>query len=147
MVVGTAHREWSHSRWAELAAAVREHSSRDAIEVHQNNGSIDTYSGCVAVGPQVTRVDLTLGRDFLVVATWFKPGGLHRLLGLPLVELYDIPFDVSLLRGLRSGKSINNFGKRLITTECSKLSKPFYTVIVCRFLTTITQSSTGKLRW
>jgi AraC-like DNA-binding protein len=73
--------------------------SRDVIKVHQNNGSVDIYSGCVAVGPQVSRVDLTLGRDFLVVATWFKPGGLHRLLGLPMIELYDTPFDVSLLWG------------------------------------------------
>jgi AraC-like DNA-binding protein len=72
---------------------------RDLIRIHRRNGSVDSYSGCVAVGPQVSRVDLTLGRDFLVVATFFKPSGLHQLLGLPMVELYDLPFDVSLLWG------------------------------------------------
>lgn len=72
---------------------------RDIIQVHQREELVATYSGCVAIGPQVSRVDLNLGKDFLVVATWFKPGGLHRLLGLPMSELFDIPLDVSLLWG------------------------------------------------
>lgn len=72
---------------------------RDVIQIHQRNGEVSTHSGCIAVGPQFSRVDLNLGRNILVVATWFRPGGLHRLLGLPMSELFDLPFDVSLLWG------------------------------------------------
>ena len=38
-----------------------------------------------------------MGRDHLIVATFFEPGGLHRLLGIPMTEFVDFPLDVSLL--------------------------------------------------
>lgn len=49
------------------------------------------------VGPQLSRVDLTMGHDHLVIAVFFRPGGLHRLLGIPMVQLVDDSLDASLV--------------------------------------------------
>lgn len=51
------------------------------------------------VGPQLSRVDLTMGYDMLVILVAFQPGGLHRLLRLPMHEIQDTPLDASLLLG------------------------------------------------
>lgn len=52
----------------------------DAIKVYKSNGLIGTYSGCVAVGPQVTRVDLTLGIKH--IAEEYNGTHINRLAGL-----------------------------------------------------------------
>jgi AraC-like DNA-binding protein len=73
---------------------------RDPISrFHHRIGRSDKLPGCILVGPQISRVDITLGRDHLIVATFFEPAGLHRLLGLPMHELPDDSFDTSLLWG------------------------------------------------
>ena len=38
----------------------------------------------IIVGPQKTRVDLSILGDHVVIAVFFKPGGLQRLLGAPI---------------------------------------------------------------
>lgn len=43
----------------------------------------------ILVGPQLKRVDITLGHDHMVIRVGFRPGGLHRLLGMPLHEMVD----------------------------------------------------------
>jgi AraC-like DNA-binding protein len=53
----------------------------------------------ILIGPQVTRVDLTMGNDLLVIPVVFAPGGLHRLLGVPMLEMLGFPFDASLFLG------------------------------------------------
>jgi AraC-like DNA-binding protein len=53
----------------------------------------------ILVGPQLSRVDLTMGYDMLVILVGFQPGGMHRLLRIPMNELLDIPIDSSLLLG------------------------------------------------
>jgi AraC-like DNA-binding protein len=53
----------------------------------------------ILVGPQLSRVDLTMGYDMLVILVGFQPGGMHRLLGIPMNELLDRPLDSSLLLG------------------------------------------------
>ncbi|QHW00295.1 helix-turn-helix domain-containing protein [Spirosoma endbachense] len=71
---------------------------RDPIEVfHYGTRQRATAPSCIIVGPQLSRVDLTMGRDLLIVATFFQPGGLHRLLGIPMSELLDQALDASLL--------------------------------------------------
>ncbi|UFH57581.1 DUF6597 domain-containing transcriptional factor [Spirosoma sp. KNUC1025] len=71
---------------------------RDPIEVfHYGTRQTTTSPSGLIVGPQVSRVDLTMGRDLLIVATFFQPGGLHRLLGIPMSELLDQELDASLL--------------------------------------------------
>lgn len=40
------------------------------------------------VGPQTTRVDLSIQGDHSVIAVIFRPGGLQRLLGAPIPSIY-----------------------------------------------------------
>jgi AraC-like DNA-binding protein len=53
----------------------------------------------IIVGPQLSRVDLTMGYNMLVVYIGFHPGGLHRLLGIPMNEIIDRHLDSTLLLG------------------------------------------------
>lgn len=53
----------------------------------------------IVVGPQVTRVDLRFAPEHLVICVAFRPGGLHRLLGIPMTELFDQPVASELLFG------------------------------------------------
>jgi AraC-like DNA-binding protein len=48
---------------------------------------------CVVVGPQVTRMKLWTNPHHKAVNIGFQPGGLHRLLGIPMSELYDDGFN------------------------------------------------------
>jgi AraC-like DNA-binding protein len=53
----------------------------------------------IVVGPQVTRVDLRFPPDHLMVCAAFWPGGLHRLLGVPVKELFDFSVESRALLG------------------------------------------------
>ena len=53
----------------------------------------------IVVGPQVSRVDLRFPPDHLMVCAAFWPGGLHRLLGVPVKELFDFSIDSRVLLG------------------------------------------------
>jgi AraC-like DNA-binding protein len=67
----------------------------------------------IIVGPQVSRVDVTVGRDMLMIAAFFEPGGLHRLLGIPMYKLFDESLDASLLWN----KEIRNLEERFRNTN------------------------------
>ncbi|MBS1511932.1 MAG: AraC family transcriptional regulator [Bacteroidetes bacterium] len=43
----------------------------------------------IIVGPQLQRVNIVLGHDHIVIRVGFKPGGLHRLIGMPMHEMVD----------------------------------------------------------
>lgn len=52
------------------------------------------------VGPHLTRVDIRMAHaNTMVILVGFQPGGLHRLLRLPMHELLDKPMDASLMLG------------------------------------------------
>ncbi|MVM28457.1 helix-turn-helix domain-containing protein [Spirosoma sp. HMF4905] len=71
---------------------------RDSMDVfYHRTGQTITAPDCISIGPYISRVDLMMGKDHLIVATFFEPGGLHRLLGIPMAECFDFPLDVSLL--------------------------------------------------
>lgn len=53
----------------------------------------------VVVGPQVTRMELTVNHDYRVAVIGFLPGGLYRLLGIPMIEIFDEGFDALELMG------------------------------------------------
>jgi len=77
-----------------LFPAIPEHSlyfyPRDPLVVHQTENNITfTCQPSIIVGPQVERVNLSLGHDHLVVRVGFHVGALHRLLQLPLHEIVD----------------------------------------------------------
>lgn len=63
------------------------------------DNSINSMPHSILVGPQLSRVDLTMGYDMLVILVGFQPGGMHRLLRIPMNELLDMPIDSSLLLG------------------------------------------------
>jgi AraC-like DNA-binding protein len=45
---------------------------------------------CSLVGPQTSSVKLKLGHKHLVIKISFQPGGLYRLLGIPMYELLQV---------------------------------------------------------
>jgi AraC-like DNA-binding protein len=53
----------------------------------------------IVVGPQVSRVDLRFPPDHLMVCAAFWPGGLHRLLGVLVKELFDFSIESRSLLG------------------------------------------------
>jgi AraC-like DNA-binding protein len=52
-----------------------------------------TRARCIVVGPQATRMNLLVRRSHRCFVVAFKPGGLYRLLGIPMKELYDDGFE------------------------------------------------------
>ncbi|HVG14398.1 MAG TPA: helix-turn-helix domain-containing protein [Chitinophagaceae bacterium] len=66
---------------------------------HYGNNSVASVPHSILVGPQLSRVDLTMGYDMLVILVGFQPGGMHRLLRIPMNELLDMPIDSYLLLG------------------------------------------------
>ena len=63
------------------------------------DNSINSMPQSILVGPQLSRVDITMGYDMLIILVGFQPGGMHRLLRIPMNELLDVPIDSSLLLG------------------------------------------------
>lgn len=71
---------------------------RDPVSVYSyRTGQTTTNPPCIAVGAAISCVNFTMGRDLLIIATFFEPGGLHRLLRLPMVDFFDEALDVSLV--------------------------------------------------
>jgi AraC-like DNA-binding protein len=68
----------------------------DRISV-QKEGEIH-FSGqprSVIVGPQLTSVHLNINKDHKAVRVGFHPGGLYRLLGIPMMEMVDESYDAT----------------------------------------------------
>ena len=63
------------------------------------NEEFKTRGRCVVVGPQATRMSLLVRRSHKAFVITFRPGGLYRLLGIPLHELYDDGFEGRELMG------------------------------------------------
>ncbi|HRP57957.1 helix-turn-helix domain-containing protein [Agriterribacter sp.] len=61
------------------------------------------------IGPQLSRVDLTMGYNQLTIMVSFQPGGMHRLLNIPMKEMTDQPFDAALFLG----NDIDSISQRL----------------------------------
>jgi hypothetical protein len=57
------------------------------------------YSRSLIVGPQVTRVNIKVRKSHKAVLVGFQPGGLYRLLGIPMKELFDEGFDAREVLG------------------------------------------------
>jgi AraC-like DNA-binding protein len=72
---------------------------RDSVITRDNKGVLHKLPSCVIIGPQVSQVDIAIGMHHIIVSVAFQPGGLHRLLGIPMNELYDKPVDATLLLG------------------------------------------------
>ena len=66
---------------------------------HYGQGQEIRSPRSILVGPQVSRVDLRFAPDHLVVCVACWPGGLHRLLGVPVKELFDFSLDSRAVLG------------------------------------------------
>ena len=66
---------------------------------HYGQGREIRSARSIVVGPQVSRVDLRFSPNHLVVCVAFWPGGLHRLLDVPVRELFDFSADSRALLG------------------------------------------------
>ena len=66
---------------------------------HYGQQRVIRSSRSILVGPQVSRVDLRFPPDHLMVCAAFWPGGLHRLLGVPVKELFDFSVESRTLLG------------------------------------------------
>ncbi len=87
---------------------------RDKTEVQPNNlVGFTNQPDSIVVGPQVSKVNLKLGRHHIIVSVAFEPGGLFRLLKIPLYELYDRSFDTTLFLG----REIREVNERLREAE------------------------------
>jgi AraC-like DNA-binding protein len=55
----------------------------------------------VIVGPQLTRVSIDINKSHKAVRVGFHPGGLYRLLGIPMAEMIDESYDATDVFGSR----------------------------------------------
>lgn len=73
---------------------------KDPIKVLRvYNDTFETKSVSLTVGPLERAVTLDMGRHHIALGVAFKPGGLFRLLNIPMTELHEQDFDTSLLLG------------------------------------------------
>ena len=68
----------------------------DQVKV-QKDGEADfiLQPRSVLVGPQLTRVSLDINKNHKAVRVGFHPGGLYRLLGIPMHEMLDESYDAT----------------------------------------------------
>lgn len=78
-----------------------------------------TKAPSIVVGPQLTRVNLNLGYNHRMLCVAFHPGGLHRLLGIPMHRLLDEDVDSSLLLG----RQIDQINEQLKATSTAAAAK------------------------
>lgn len=64
---------------------------------HYANDRVESVPHSILVGPQLSRVDLTMGHDMLVIMVGFQPGAMHRLLRIPMNEMLDMHLDATSL--------------------------------------------------
>jgi AraC-like DNA-binding protein len=72
---------------------------RDPVIANDHKKGNWKQSESIIVGPQVSQVNIATGAHHIIVSVAFMPGGLHRLLRVPMEELYDEPYDATLLLG------------------------------------------------
>lgn len=64
------------------------------ISMRRNdNGNFEKQPCSVIVGPQFSRVNIRVHRKLSAIRVDFCPGGLYRLLGVPMHKLFDEGFD------------------------------------------------------
>ena len=103
----------------------------DCMEVdHLMGRNKQKQPSSIVVGPQTKRLIITMGYRHLVIKVGFQPGGLYRLLGIPMQELLRTEaFDASELLG-NEIKNVNeqlneatSFAEMIIVIEGYLLNK------------------------
>lgn len=78
-----------------------------------------TKAASLTVGAQLTRIDINIGNNHLMLCVSFHPGGLHRLLNIPMHSMMDKDVDTSLL----FKKEISEVNERLKEAETYEAMK------------------------
>ena len=83
----------------------------DSMEVeYQGKNQRENQGSSIVVGPQTEKLTITMGYHHLVIKVGFQPGGLYRLLGIPMHELLrPEAFEASELLG----NEINDVNEQL----------------------------------
>lgn len=99
------------------------------IRHHPVHPSASELPRSIIVGPKLSRVDLTMGYNTLVIIVGFHPGGLHRLLRVPMDEMLDQSIDSRLLFGseiesiLQQINETANYKHMVQVIECFLIKK------------------------
>jgi AraC-type DNA-binding domain-containing proteins len=66
----------------------------DAISTQKNGeDAFIKKPGSITVGPQLTKVNLSIGKDHFMLGIAFHPASLYRLLGMPMTTMFDIDIE------------------------------------------------------
>jgi AraC-like DNA-binding protein len=87
---------------------------RDAVKTSTTDNRIEISPDSIIVGPQVTKVNIAMGMHHIIVSVAFQPGGLFRLLGIPMHEFFDRAFDATLVLG-RDIREVNEKLREAVT--------------------------------
>jgi AraC-like DNA-binding protein len=79
----------------------------------------DTQPLTVLVGPQYSRVNIKVHKKLRAIRVDFVPGGMYRMLGIPMHELFDCGFDASDFFGSEM-KTLNEQLQHLTNLEAGK---------------------------
>ena len=79
----------------------------------------DLQPSMVVVGPMYTRVNLIVSKRIKAVRVDFHPGGLYRLLGIPMTHLFDGGFDALDILG----NEMNTINSQLLHAADNDTSK------------------------
>ncbi len=99
---------------------------RDAVTALDSQNNTQTLPASVIIGPQVTRVNIAMGGNHVIVSVAFLPGGMHRLLKMPMQELFDKPFDATLLLGREIARVNEQLCNALTGLEMKEVVERFF---------------------
>ena len=87
---------------------------------HVNDGHFKRQPFSVLIGPQMSRVNIRVSNQLRAIRVDFHPGGMYRLLGVPMHELSDGGFDALDFFG-HEMKSVNEQLRNLNNLEEGKV--------------------------
>ncbi len=85
----------------------------DPVQVRKGEEGFVTRARSIIIGPQLTPVTLNLGKKHHAIIVGLKPGGMYRLLGVPMREIVDQDYDARLVMG----REINELLDRLLSAK------------------------------
>lgn len=88
-------------------------------------GGFETQPDTVLIGPQFSRVNIRVATQLRAIRVDFLPGGMYRMLGIPMHRLFDSGFDACEI----FGASMRRLNEQLKNTEdleqCKHLVETF----------------------
>jgi AraC-like DNA-binding protein len=94
----------------------------DAISMGRiGQGHFDRQPAAVLIGPQYSRVNIKVHRQLKSVRVDFLPGGLYRMLGIPMHELFDQGFNAADV----FGPGINSLNEQILNVSDLETAKMF----------------------